>query len=248
MKSKHTLTLIVAVLAIVAAYGQSSQSLNGRIVYEQKVAGKSNYVEMWFNGNEYVYRTTNQWDTLPEPPNFAGYVSNSDDLTALNDQLQQYTFKYSTIGSAVQIITSPLSKEKGYCVADTLGQITWQLQPETQAFSNRTCNKAVGTMNGGISFIAWYDASLPTACAPFQFRGLPGLLIRLESVSTGNTLQMVQLNYPLKQAVAYKGCPVSKLVSLEQVKKLQDQENQRLLELVEKIKKKEITNIKQMEQ
>lgn len=57
----------------------------------------------------------------------------------------------------------------------------WNLDSETEEISGYTCNRATLDF-GGRSYVAWYTTEVPISDGPYKFNGLPGLIVKLESV------------------------------------------------------------------
>ncbi|MEN4760270.1 GLPGLI family protein [Chryseobacterium sp. C39-AII1] len=55
-------------------------------------------------------------------------------------------------------------------------KITWKLINETKNISTYSCKKAIGKY-GKRTIIAWYTSDLPIQEGPYNFKGLPGLII-----------------------------------------------------------------------
>lgn len=67
----------------------------------------------------------------------------------------------------------------------------WKLQNETQVINNFNCKKA--TLNyKGREWTAWYDDSIPLPYGPYKFTGLPGLIIKIESVDGDFSFELVK--------------------------------------------------------
>lgn len=77
------------------------------------------------------------------------------------------------------LITEPLASEK-----------EWALQNETKIIGNYTCKKAVKQED----IIAWYCPELPINDGPYLYRGLPGLILEIETTTKTITMQTVELN------------------------------------------------------
>lgn len=67
----------------------------------------------------------------------------------------------------------------------------WKLVNETQTINTFSCKKA--TLNyKGREWIAWYDDNIPFHYGPYKFTGLPGLIIKIESMDGDFSFELVK--------------------------------------------------------
>lgn len=59
---------------------------------------------------------------------------------------------------------------------ESQNKINWQLINETKTISNYICKKAVGKY-GNRTVTAWYTQEIPFSEGPYNFKGLPGLIV-----------------------------------------------------------------------
>lgn len=65
-----------------------------------------------------------------------------------------------------------------YYVFESDKIINWKLLPETKVISTFLCRKAIGRY-GNRNIIAWYTMNVPISEGPYNFKGLPGLIIEV---------------------------------------------------------------------
>jgi GLPGLI family protein len=61
---------------------------------------------------------------------------------------------------------------------ESLPVFDWTIEPETQTIQSYNCQKATMSFRGR-SFIAWFTTDIPISNGPWQFGGLPGLILKL---------------------------------------------------------------------
>lgn len=67
----------------------------------------------------------------------------------------------------------------------------WQLVNESQTINTFNCRKA--TLNyKGREWTAWYDDSIPLPYGPYKFTGLPGLIVKIESLDGDFSFELVK--------------------------------------------------------
>jgi len=70
-----------------------------------------------------------------------------------------------------------------YTIRDSMPKMKWNIiNGETKKINNFICNKA--TLNfRGTKFVAYYTEDIPIYFGPWKFKGLPGLILEIYSVS-----------------------------------------------------------------
>ena len=124
----------------------------------------------------------------------------------------------------------------GYCILDSISPVVWQLVDDTMTISGLKCQKAVGKSRAGI-YEAWFTPSIPVAVAPFQFRGLPGLLVEVLNTTTRNHLRLVELTWPYKEAFPVSNCEIRSAISKERRDQIFYQEDAKARKKGEEIRK-----------
>ncbi len=66
-----------------------------------------------------------------------------------------------------------------YYVLESNDDMKWKIDPETKKENNYNLQKAT-TDFGGRHWIAWFTTDIPISEGPYKFRGLPGLILKIE--------------------------------------------------------------------
>lgn len=238
--------LVVCLSTIKITIAQSS----GFIVYAYtSPTAKPSFVEMYFSQDRFVYRRTDETDSLLA--NFS-IAERKKKLQLVESKLakqeigimdynkfsRNYTYRQANIGSNLVLISSIESEKRRICSVDTMKMVVWQLIEKLDTVEGRICNMATGIdPNTGNKLIAWYDAKIATPAAPFQFGGLPGLLLKVKNISSGNTMKVMHLKYPANADVSlFKVCEGCNLVSLSKSIEIQNAENEKIRNFMQRLK------------
>ena len=73
-------------------------------------------------------------------------------------------------------------------VLDKMPKLNWKLLNNEKKINVFECKKAEVEFRGR-KFIAWYAPEVAIPFGPFKFKGLPGLIINMESTYNGDTIQ-----------------------------------------------------------
>lgn len=65
--------------------------------------------------------------------------------------------------------------------SESMKSEVWKILSDTATFFNLKTQKAICDF-GGRSWIAWFSSEIPISDGPYKFSGLPGLIIKLESI------------------------------------------------------------------
>ncbi|WP_081414005.1 GLPGLI family protein [Chryseobacterium daeguense] len=63
----------------------------------------------------------------------------------------------------------------------------------TSTIGGYKCNKASVSI-GGKKFIAWFTHDIPISDGPYKFRGLPGLILKLNEVNNYIGFELISIN------------------------------------------------------
>lgn len=72
-------------------------------------------------------------------------------------------------------------------------KISWNLTNETKKFGENTLQKATANF-GGRSWVAWFNKEVNISEGPYKFRGLPGLIFRLEDSGSNFIFTLIKNN------------------------------------------------------
>lgn len=104
---------------------------------------------------------------------------------------------YSTISSNILYLELPYN-DKRYQIKDTLPNFEWVIHDnDEKKIGNFKCKKAT-TFFRGRHYIAYFTTDIPIGLGPWKFKGLPGLILYLESISGKNKhiWQSAKIIYP----------------------------------------------------
>lgn len=68
-------------------------------------------------------------------------------------------------------------------------KIQWKILPEKQKIGEFEAQKAV-TEFAGRKWTAWFTEELPFQDGPYKFRGLPGLIVKLEDATQSHVFEL----------------------------------------------------------
>jgi len=91
----------------------------------------------------------------------------------------------------------------------------WQIDADTATIENMFCQKAECDF-GGRHWIAWFSASIPVSDGPYEFCGLPGLIVNINDQKnyynfTFTSIVQKDCTYPMQSVIG--GFPNAKLVT-----------------------------------
>jgi GLPGLI family protein len=89
---------------------------------------------------------------------------------------------YSILSSDI-VYFETINKKSGATVAkDSLPNFNWDIQNNGQkTIGGFKCNLAIGHFRGS-DLMAWYTEELPYSSGPWKFKGLPGLILEIQTV------------------------------------------------------------------
>lgn len=226
----------VIFLLILTNFCNGQTKPSGKITYiktEVKNPNSLEHIDMWFCDNQYAYRyrvkdfrLSNDYQKFKNEALLTGdtveFEKRIDSLNSINNHPLTNTF-FGKLND-IQVVNSlPIERNNYVCVKDTLNNlISWTLTEDTVNLSGVLCQKAEGTSNGK-DYIAWFALNIPVSVAPFQLRGLPGLLIKLQNITSGVTLIGVNIEWPTKEAFDMLRPTCTNLLSKLEFKKLKEE-------------------------
>jgi len=222
-----------------------NNTAKGKVVY-QIVSGPSiRTLEMFFNESSYFYGYNNTQDAknLPTFKNkkyksLQDSIADQSKIDAINLDIakapkQQW---FGQMGDDTVTNSAFDNNLKSYCVQDVPGFVHWELQSDTITIEGLKCQKANGKFKGA-DYIAWFAKDIPVSVAPLQFRGLPGLILKVKNITNNVELSMVELEWPIKGIVNITSCAGTNFVSRDKMKTILEQQNGDALKLIESYKK-----------
>lgn len=70
-----------------------------------------------------------------------------------------------------------------YCYEQKMPTIKWQVQKDTQTILKQLCQKAIADYKGR-SYVAWFTSNIPYSLGPWEFNGLPGLILKISDTKS----------------------------------------------------------------
>jgi GLPGLI family protein len=115
---------------------------------------------------------------------------------------------------------------KNYYTFESLDKLDWQIDNKsTSTIGGYKCNKATVTV-GGKKFVAWFTYDIPISDGPYKFRGLPGLILKINEINNYISFDLISINkknLPIEQK---KGVVVSKDQFISKRKEYMDDPSQ----------------------
>ncbi len=254
MKKITAIFVIICCFAFVS--NGNAQQKFGRVIYIDSAYGKSSVLEMYFNEKEYSYRRINKIsDTALSFESFKKIddkIENDESIVGMGkmDALNKTMPPAQTYGNLENgrtILSTYLGLKRGYCQKDTISNfVNWALQPGSDTIFGLLCNRATGNLSSGARFEAWYTNSIPVSVAPYQLRGLPGLIVKIKSINTGNTITLIDLVWPLKREVVLDYSQNKQLLSISEIKADEAKRKEKLKSFVDAFNRGEKVNIKDL--
>lgn len=79
-----------------------------------------------------------------------------------------------------------------YLFEEKIEPMKWTILEDTMSLSGYTCQKA-STDFRGRSYIAWFTPELPWNQGPYKFRGLPGLILKIEDTKQNFIFECIEI-------------------------------------------------------
>lgn len=110
-----------------------------------------------------------------------------------------------------------------YCYLDSVEQPIWKLTLDTLRILNQLCQKATTTFKGR-DYIAWFAPKIPFSIGPWQYTGLPGLILKINDTKNQIFFEATELKSLKKvddvAAILYPNCLQVQKSKLRELKKL----------------------------
>lgn len=117
---------------------------------------------------------------------------------------------------------------KLFLISGSIEKLDWKLEKETKSIGDYTCFKATRTRiseneltgeTNETSITAWYTPQIPVAFGPFDYTGLPGLILEISDGNSSYLCNQIVLNP--KNGVKIEPPTKGKKVSKEAFEKIQ---------------------------
>lgn len=169
-----------------------------------------------------------------------GYLNFLEDLKARRsiDYVQANAYRYYKNSETEIIIHNFETKEfkvidklsattSGitYCYFDSVENPIWKLEPDTLTILNQLCQKASATFKGR-DYIAWFAPDIPYSLGPWQFTGLPGLILKINDTKNQITFVAIEIGNDTPSKVTeieYPNCLPTEKSKVRKLRKLKAQ-------------------------
>jgi GLPGLI family protein len=99
---------------------------------------------------------------------------------------------------------------RNYYTYESPDKLDWQIDNKTTStIGGYKCNKAVVNV-GGKKFIAWFTYDIPISDGPYKFRGLPGLILKINEANNYIGFELISINKKSLPIEQKKGLIISK--------------------------------------
>jgi GLPGLI family protein len=238
--------ILIFFIAITGSFTSIAQNkMKGKITYEYISGVNIRFLDMWFTHDNYLYQYRYMGDAkdLPQFKNkkYANVEDSLKDIpvmTRMNERLRKTPVQswFGTLKNNEIIYSSFDNDLKTYCIKDTASFVQWTLLEDTLTIQGISCQKASGRFNS-MNYTAWFAPSIPASVAPLQFRGLPGLLIKVINNTNNVTLAMINLDWPSKDEVDIQPCYKSPFITKQEMQSILNEKNSNILKMAEDVNK-----------
>lgn len=231
---------LVAITLIIMFPVIAQQNSNGYAVYQYANAQDQETIDFWFTADTYIYNVRQKdFRESNDYKNRIKTLSKQDSLNfekvidTINKKNQALPPRYifGNLHTNFTLQNELNANLQPVCVVDTLTFVQWKVLADTLTINGLLCRKATG-LYMGMQYEAWFAPSIPVAVAPLQLRGLPGLLVKLNNLTTNAQVVMTYLEWPAKNWVDAKPCNENNALTrhafLEQQTKIEAQRNIRI--------------------
>jgi GLPGLI family protein len=181
---------------------------------------------MWTNGKNCLYLfEANKQAYLPFAVYDKGWFTTTDtvkyyreyigNVEAVKKSFAEHPKTYFILkidSSKLYKIHAGLNKYDTVYTEDTLPDLKWRLTNDTAMILGRLCQKGVLVFNNQ-EFEGWYDPTIPINGGPKNYRGLPGLILRVTSKDKKIDIIAEEINLPPLIIKKYTDKPAGKKVT-----------------------------------
>lgn len=160
--------------------------------------------EVLFFNNDYAVYTmnpeNNKWDGKYLP--IKDYDSNMPSAYGKVEQVENYLSNHNDT-----IVMNTVTNDRmRHIVRDTTIDFKWKLyKTDSKLIAGYKCFKA-GLRWRGRDYTAYYTPEIPTSFGPYKFKGLPGLILSIQSTSHGERhvwlVTSIENSYEIKSEIA----------------------------------------------
>ncbi|MCG9899590.1 MAG: GLPGLI family protein [Hydrotalea sp.] len=197
MKTKIILILITTNILVSISSTAQTKSKICHVVYKNKNNSGWNYLS-YFDEVKVLFTMRHYYETVRDFPVYKdNQVFKSNDTVLYKKEYYEHlNYVRKTDENAKHAIneryyTSNIVRRnlffvndpKAYLLIDTLQEnLNWEIEQDTLSILGFICQKAV-TKYKNITYHAYFTIEIPFSGGPFNFRGLPGLILKIDSES-----------------------------------------------------------------
>lgn len=180
--------------------------------------------ELLFNENESIYRSVKNQDDINE------------DVTAGNDRIR-FRMRGADENESYTDVKTGKAIEKNeffgriFLIEDEESDIEWKITSEMKMVGQYQCMKAT-YMRDTIPVTAWFTPQIPLSIGPGQYRGLPGMILRVEVNDGQQTITATNLDLrALTEEEVIEVPSKGKKVSREEFREIQREKMEEMREM-----------------
>ncbi|MCZ2222108.1 MAG: GLPGLI family protein [Chitinophagales bacterium] len=218
---------LIVVITILATKGYAQQNDKQALYIQYQRINKTDGYHQWFTRDVTVYSFLHgEIPPVNIPLVIDGKLIYTSDTVVYKEEIKEYiknetlkarkikqvdVFRYN---NSDIIFYQALKKIKGknYIVVDTLKKMSeWEIEDDTTTILGYKCQKAV-TKFYNTTYIAYFTTDLHFVGGPKNFRGLPGIILKVVTSDGKFGFAATEIQYPYKgelTAMPTKGVKIS---------------------------------------
>jgi len=188
---KKLLINLFLLLIFAHCFAQNEEVLSYRLTINDRLLGDK--VEQ--NLIVYVHGASSI-ELVIRPRNISNIEKSSNELSQIKVIKTKPYFIYKDF-SAKKLLLSDYVGAKKYLITDTLNNFNWNITNERKKIGNFNCKKA-STVFRGRFYEAWYTDDVPLRNGPWNFCGLPGLIVKVKDKNSDFVYELTGLSLKAK--------------------------------------------------
>jgi GLPGLI family protein len=203
-------TLVILLLLSIQSFSQNKVSF---VKYKSLSSNKRLY-NTWLQEDTIIYNYENVYSKMfkgfpvydergksrKETDTVKYNKEYKENLILLEETISKYIFtsKRAYSSNIVHTYNQQPNLEKTYTTIDTLSTMDkWEILNDTCTIMNFKCQKAT-ILYDSIKYFAWFTTKLPYNAGPEQFRGLPGLILKVFNKEESLGFEVIEIQSPSK--------------------------------------------------
>lgn len=107
-------------------------------------------------------------------------------------------FVYKDFNTGAMYFTDIINAFQPFYIKDSLNVMEWELNEKFDVILGYTCQEATSSY-GGRTYRAYFTSEIPIPNGPWRFHGLPGLILKVESIDSAFKLEATSLEVKNKK-------------------------------------------------